>query len=598
MSMDFGAIYHRSSDNYCYPLNKESLVINLKTGYDIEKVFLHYGDPFKNGIMGDGSAWDGKREEIIYKKHLRYHKWWTTTVMPEFKRCRYYFELITKGKKTFYYFEDRIYSEIEMKEVHHGFQYFTFPWMNEVDINKTPSWVNETIWYQIFPERFCNGDSSINPECVEKWAGPNIPVTNKQFFGGDLRGIINKLPYLKSLNISGIYLTPINESPSTHKYDTTDYFKIDPHFGDAKVMKELVLKAHALGMRVMLDGVFNHAGRLASQWQDVVQKGPDSPYYNWFMVNEWPFDSRGGNAHQGKYYSFAFDDKMPKLNTSEPEVRAYLISICEYWVKEYDIDGLRLDVANEVSHRFCKELRSRMKALKPDLYILGEVWNDSIHWLRGDEFDAVMNYPLGEAISDFWLEESYTKKDFEEAINRCYTLYMQQTNDVLFNLLDSHDTIRLSTKIPDKDKIYQQLAILYTMPGSPCIFYGTEVLLEGAHDPDCRRCMPWKEIEEGKYEESLHIVRQLTKLRKEEPLFRSRNFHFTNEVDNGRVLEYIKTDDYDRKKMAVILNCCNEVIKLKIEGRVLFSHRCAEGQLEPKGIVIWIMNEKKIEKNN
>lgn len=585
--MEFQSVYHRSSDNYCYPLDKDNLIINLKTGYDIEKVFLQYGDPFSNGIMGGNEAWNGKKEEMVYKKRLPYHWWWTTTIRPEFKRCRYYFELITKEKEHFYYFEDRIYSEEEVKEAHHGFQYFSFPWMNEVDINKTPNWVNETIWYQIFPERFCNGDKSIDPPNVCEWAGPNKKVKNSEFYGGDLRGIINKLDYLKALNISGLYLTPINESPSSHKYDTKDYFKIDPHFGDEAVMCEFVNKAHQRGMRVMLDGVFNHEGRFSMKWQDVIEKGSASEYYDWFMVNEWPFDPKGNNAHKGRYYTFAFNDNMPKLNTSNPKVRQYIISICEYWVKTYDIDAIRLDVANEISHQLCKELRQRLKEIKPDFYILGEIWNDSINWLRGDEFDAVMNYPLAQTISDFWLEPSYTKKDFEEAMNRCYTLYMQQTNDVLFNLLDSHDTMRLSTKTPDKDKVYQQLAVLFTMPGSPCIYYGTEVLLEGEHDPDCRRCMPWEQIEQGEYEESLSIVSALTKLRKENPLFKSRNFHFTNAIDADRVLEYIKIDDYDHEKLGVILNCTDQAVIPNISGEVLFSHLYQAKQLMPKGILIY-----------
>jgi len=582
----FQSVYHRSSDNYCYPLNKQDLIINLKTGYEVKQVFLHYGDPFVNGILGSENRWEGKREEIIYKKNLKYNLWWTTTVQPEFKRCRYFFELITVEGETYYYFEDKLCSKEELEGLHHEPGCFVFPWMNEVDINEVPKWVNETIWYQIFPERFCNGDSSLDPRNVLPWAGPMDEVKNNQFYGGDLRGIINKLPYLKALNISGIYLTPINESPSTHKYDTIDYLSIDPHFGDKKTMCELVDKAHELGIKVMLDGVFNHTGREAKEWKDVIKNGPDSPYYDWFMVNEWPFDPNSWNTKAGKYYSFAFNDKMPKLNTSNPKVRKHIIDICEYWVKEYGIDGIRLDVANEVSHRFCKELRIRMKELNPDIYILGEVWNDSINWLRGDEFDAVMNYPLGNAISDFWLEESYTKSDFEEDINRCYTLYMQQNNDVLFNLLDSHDTIRLSTKTPDINKVYQQLTVLFTMPGSPCIFYGTEVLLQGGYDPDCRRCMPWKEIEAGMYEEHLAFVKSLTKLRKEEDLFRSRNFHFTNEINNDRVLEYIKIDDYDSKKIAVILNCDRESVEVSVKGEILLSHLYKEDQLESGGILV------------
>ena len=163
---------------------------------------------------------------------------------------------------------------------------------------------------------------------------------------------------------------------------------------------------------------------------------------------------------------------------------------------------------------------------------------------------------------------------------------MQQTNDVLFNLLDSHDTIRVSTKTPDVDKVYQQLAVLFTMPGSPCIFYGTEVLLQGGHDPDCRRCMPWKEIDAGKYNKHLEFMKQLTRLRKEERLFRSRNFHFTSEIANDRVLEYIKIDDYDSNKIAIILNCDKKTVSVKCKGEILLSHLYKEEQLETGGILI------------
>lgn len=587
--MQFASVYHRTSDNYCYPLNEEDLIVNIKTGYDVKKVFLHYGDPFSAGILGGSGQWKGKREEIPFKKSLKNQLWWTTTVKPKYKRCRYFFELIT-DTEVYYYFESGFLTKEEYKNTKTFLQYFTFPWMNSIDINKTPRWVNETVWYQIFPERFCNGDSSLNPKDVIEWAGPNKTVRNEEKYGGDLPGIISKLDYLKDLGISGLYLTPVNESKSSHKYDTIDYYKIDHNFGNTEIMKNLVKEAHNRGIKIMLDGVFNHTGEDFAPWQDVIKNGPKSKYFNWFMINKWPFDKNIHNAKEGDYYTFAFYDNMPKLNTSNQEVIDYFVDVCEYWVKEYDIDAIRLDVANEVSHKFCKDLRIRMKSLKEDFYILGEIWNDSIPWLRGDEFDAVMNYPLGESVSDFWLEESLTKDDFANSINRCYTMYMQQTNDVLFNLLDSHDTIRLMSKIKNVDKVYQQLAVLFTMPGSACIFYGTEVVLEGGYDPDCRRCMPWKEIQDGKYDDRIEMVKKLISLRNSEFLFRSRNFHFTNEINNDRVLEYIKLDDYNNK-MAVRLNCSDEDINVEPKGKVLFKHLFDDGILRKNGILIYLEEE-------
>lgn len=581
--MDFNAVYHRGNDNYCYPLDENRLIINIKTGYDVKYVNICLGDPFIAGIMGGGENWSGEVCNIPFSKRLKNQIWWTTTVEPEFKRLKYYFELITEDEKWFY-FEDGLVSEEQMHLEGRKMQCFIFPWMNPADITKVPAWVNDTIWYQIFPERFCNGDASINPEGVLPWRNRGS-VKNEEFFGGDLQGIINKLDYLMELGITGIYLTPINEAPSSHKYNITDYTKIDSHFGTEEVFMTLVKEAHKRGMRVMLDGVFNHSGALFAPWLDVVEKGPDSPYYDWFMVNEWPFSKEGGAAKQKQYFSFAFCDNMPKLNTNHPQVRDYLISVCENWAEKYQVDGIRLDVANEISHVFCKELRNRIKAINQDIYILGEIWHDAMPWLRGDEFDAVMNYPLAQSIKNFWIDKSLSNEDFEFTINRCYTGYMQQTNDVMFNLLDSHDTKRLRSEVKSLDEYFQQLAVLFTMPGSPCIYYGTEIAMQGGHDPDCRRCMPWEEIEAGDYADTIGIMKQIVKVRREEPLLRSSNFHFPNKIKNPRVIEFTKVGWMDNY-VEVIINCAQEDIELEREGEVLFARHYMDHVLLKNGILI------------
>ena len=160
--MDFNAVYHRANDNYCYPLNENQLIINIKTGYDVRYVNIVQGDPFKSGILGGGESWSGDAVNIPFKKRLKNQLWWTTTIEPQFKRLKYYFELITDTEK-WYFFEDGFVSEQQLNLEGRSRQCFVFPWMNSADIARTPSWVNETIWYQIYPERFCNGDASINP---------------------------------------------------------------------------------------------------------------------------------------------------------------------------------------------------------------------------------------------------------------------------------------------------------------------------------------------------------------------------------------------------------------------------------------------------
>ncbi len=582
--MNLSAVFHRASDNYCYILDNDTLVINLYTGYDIQECFLCYDDPFSGGIMGKNTGWRGKREQIVTKKYLKNHILWTHMVKPEYKRCKYFFELYSDNE-SIYFMEDGFHKENDLKNAERILQYFFFPWMNSADINIVPSWVNDTVWYQIFPERFCNGNPLLNPENVKEWASPDKKVTNEEFYGGDIEGIISKLDYLKNLGIGGIYLTPINESTTSHKYNTTDYYKIDKHFGNKETMKKLVFEAHKRGIRIMLDGVFNHCGMDFPQWRDVIKNGEKSQYFDWFMINHYPFEKPSDkNARNKNYYTFAFSDYMPKFNTNNPAVRNFIIDVCLYWVKEYDIDAIRLDVANEFSHLLANEMRTALKNIKPDFYILGEVWHDSIEWLRGDQFDSVMNYTLEQSIVTFFDDESISAKDFEFEINRCISLYMQQTKDVLFNLLDSHDTIRLISRTKNIGKFYQQMVVLFTMPGTACIYYGTEVRLEGGYDPDCRRCMPWNEIENGSYDDRINILKQIISIRKNYECARKGEIEFIRSEKYDRLVTYKRS--FHGEQIEVILNCTKEKIKVEEFKNTIFSFNQKENELLPDGVII------------
>ena len=531
--MDFAAVYHKTSEQMSYPLDEDRLIVNLKTGYDVKRVFIIHGDPFDAGILGGSERWSGQREEIVYKKRLP--------------------------------------------------QYFIVPWMNPADVNRTPSWVNDTVWYQIFPDRFCNGTPDRDDPDILPWQ--TGPVTNKEKYGGDLEGIRGKLPYLKDLGITGIYLNPIMEAETNHKYDTKDYTKIDPSFGDNAGMRRLVDNAHSMGIRVMVDAVFNHCGRKFAPWLDVLEKGADSPYSGWFMVNDWSQIAKTGNTRDGRFYSFAFADWMPKLNTNNPEVIDYFCGVCEQWIREFDIDAIRFDVGNEVSHRFLKEMRRRLKRIRPDIYLLGEIWHDASQWLMGDEYDSVMNYPLMSGIHDYFLDASMDKKELEYMVNRCYTMYMQQNNNVLFNLLDSHDTERLMNRFHDPDIFYQQLAVLFTLPGSPCIYYGTEIAMEGGFDPDCRRCMPWDEIGTAENQEKIGLMKQLIRIRQTEETCRSPHFHFPNQYPDRRCVEYIKLDP-DNRELEVVLNCSDGPLNVGEGGEILFARKYDRGILEKNGTLI------------
>lgn len=303
------------------------------------------------------------------------------------------------------------------------------------------------------------------------------------------------------------------------------------------------------------------------------------------MINTFPLSDEPHKTKNGDYYAFAFGDDMPKLNTNNPEVISYLVDVVKHWIKEFGIDGLRIDVANEVSHQFCKQLRREIKKMKKDFYILGEIWHDAMNWLRHDEFDSVMNYPLTGTISNFWLDTNMPRQKLYNQINKSYTMYMQQTNDVLFNLLDSHDTQRIFNRVGGHlDCFYQQLMLLFVMPGSPCIYYGTEIAMEGEHDPDCRRCMPWADIEAGIYDERMAMVKQIIALRKEQPCLRSRNFHFEQNSINNRVIELLKiADDGCTIKIWINASLYDEEF---IGKDVLMSYKYENNILKPGGFLV------------
>ena len=579
--MNLSAVYHISTDNYCYPLNENELVVKLRTDYDIDRVELVWGDPFEWGMFGENSSWNGSSLNMTNTSNLQNHKVWQSIVMPKYKRCRYYF-ILHSGEETVYMFEDGFKSVAEFTSYKGRRQDFFFPWINPIDIIKPAKWVNETVWYQIFPDRFCNSGTERGIK-YHNWSSPDKKASNAYLYGGDLKGVMSKLDYLYNLGITGIYFTPINESPSNHKYNTTDYNKIDASFGSDEDIKMLVKEAHQRGIRVMLDGVFNHCGEQFAPWQDVLQNGRESKYFDWFIINKFPFSKSGGKSKRGEYYSFAFVDDMPKLNMNNPAVIEYFVNVCKRWVTEYDIDAIRLDVSDEVSHQFNKQLRRALLSLKEDFFICGETWHNSIAWLRGDEFDSIMNYSLQEIIISYWHNPSMTAKDFEYQINFCYDQYPIQTNNAMLNLLDSHDTMRLMTSSNNNEDIfYQKLTMLFTLNGSVCIYYGTEIGLEGGYDPDCRRPMPWKELEAGCYDSRIESMKQIISMRKSHKAFRSGDIRFLDS-GNDRVLIYEKYDEDET--LRVVLNCSDKPLELD-SSEIIFSRNLVNGILGCNGTAV------------
>ena len=584
--MNLSAIEHHSYDEYCYPLNENELKISLRSAKDICKVFLIWGDPFDSVKTEKKWQWKSQSIQMEEKKELEEVFIWSKKIIPPYKRCKYYFELHSENE-TLLFFENKILSPADFKKDPYGIQLFIFPWMNKADIIAPPKWAEETVWYQIFPARFCRSSNS-QVQNVKEWADSKTPVKNKDFFGGNLEGIIEKLDYLEDLGITGLYLNPVNLSASQHKYDTTDYLQIDPEFGSKEIMKNLVDLSHKRGMKVMLDGVFNHTGWNFFAWQDLVKNRQNSAYADWYIVNDWSFNSfPSDGAASGKFFSFAFTDYMPKLNTNNPQVQDYIIGVCKKWIEDYGIDAIRLDVANELSHTFCSRLSHSLKALKKDFFIAGEVWNSAMPWLRSGEFDSVINYPLRNAIYNFAASKEKDWSSLEKEVNKCLFMYFEQTEKVLVNQMDSHDTMRFITKVNgDSDTALLAFALILSLPGSACIYYGSVVLLPGGEDPDCRRCMPWKEIEEGKFNDPRNLIKSLIALRKAHPALRSTEINFCKSAES-RLVILERSDKEKGERLRCYFNFTGKGCTVKEEGKVLFAHKYKDFSLQSGGLLLF-----------
>ncbi|MFC4543491.1 glycoside hydrolase family 13 protein [Halosolutus amylolyticus] len=535
------AVHHKPKSNYAYAFDETTVHVRLRTKHgDVDRCRLLHGDKFEWPESTELTP----MERVHSDAHYDY---WQLAVEPDNRRLCYAFLLETADEALWYTewgFESRAENELPTAGTDRSLHYFEYPFLNPADVHEPPEWVSDAIFYQIFPERFANGDRELDPESVEAWGGR---PTRESFFGGDLQGIIDNLDYLEDLGITALYLNPIFESSSNHKYNTADYRRIDPHFGDEETLRELVDAAHDRDIRVMLDAVFNHCGRQFAPFQDVVENGADSAYADWFHVHEFPIEFEP----RPNYDTFGFEAYMPKLNTGNPEVKEYLFDVATYWIEEVGIDGWRLDVADEVDHQFWRELRREVKAVKPGAYILGEIWHDSRPWLRGDQFDAVMNYPFTYAVYDFLTNESIDGTEFADKISRFLVRYPEQVNQVLFNLLDSHDTPRLLHRCDgDKRSLRLALLLLFTYRGTPCLYYGDEVGMTGGDDPDCRQPMVWDRSEQDR--ELRAFVAELIELRSSLPALRGGTLRFVDEECHGDRVVYRRiADDGDEITVAI-----------------------------------------------
>ena len=398
----------------------------------------------------------------------------------------------------------------------------------------TPDWVKDAIFYQIFPDRFAASSHVPKPHNLEPW---DSPPTRHGFKGGDLIGVVEHLDYMQDLGVNAIYFNPIFASTANHRYHTHDYYQVDPILGGNAAFKTLLDAAHARGIRIILDGVFNHASRSFLQFNHALENGAASPYLDWFTFESFPVHAYHGKPNYVCWYNLP---GLPKLNCANPQVRDFIFHIAEHWIRE-GIDGWRLDVPEEINDdEFWREFRERVKAINPDAYIVGEIWHRADRWLQGDQFDAVMNYQFTRACLSFLIDhtpatlkllqpQSYghvkpmDAVEFGQTLEEILHWYPNEITYAQMNLLDSHDTARFLT-IAHGNLTALKLAYLLmcTYPGAPTIYYGDEVGMEGGPDPDCRRSMTWNETLWNR--EQLATTKQLIALRKKYAALRRGDF--------------------------------------------------------------------------
>jgi Glycosidases len=435
-------------------------------------------------------AWNKARREPYRTERLKVSRWaeseryayyrinWTC-MEPSVRYLQYTFKFSMNGG-TLWLNEDGLHEADEMP----GKGAFEFPYGSDRDAVHSPSWIRDRVWYQIFPERFRNGDPANDPEGTLPWG---TPPTRDNMMGGDIQGIIDKLDYLKELGVNALYLNPVFAAKSNHKYDTLDYFKIDPQFGTLEDMKRLTERCRELGIRVVLDLVINHCGYDHPFFQDVVKNGERSVYRDWFYIREYPV-----TLSDTKYDSVWYYRWMPKWKTSNPQVKQYVFDIVSFWQKETGIDGWRIDVADEVELSFLRELNSHVKQINKDAFIIAEIWHDAKRLMMSGGTDSVMNYDLRSILIDFIVDRSITAEQFHARLVRYVNRYSEAELSQMFNLLGSHDTERILTRCGNRIELLHLLvALQYTLPGNPVIYYGDELGFQGDNDPGCRACMTW-----------------------------------------------------------------------------------------------------------
>lgn len=526
--MIISAIRHIANKHFCTAIEDYKFLFRIHTAKnDMDSVVLHIQDKnlpvemidTRMSFNMEKAAVDGYSDCYEVRVQIR----------PGTRCIRYFFELTDMSGSKIYFGNEEFFDD-KITDIDRMFN-CTCQFRNEERFD-IPKWAAGSVAYQIFPARYAT------TKYVSEKEWYKAPITNNTDLKGDIWGIINTLDHIVELGVDVVYLTPVFMAGSTHKYDTIDYYRVDPAFGTNDDLKELVRRCHELGKKVILDGVFNHTSTHFFAFEDVMRNGASSRYRNWYYIEDFPI-FMGSMKRPPNYLSFSYFGGMPKLNLTNPETAEYFINVGKYWIEECDIDGWRLDVGDEISHDFMKKFRKAVKEIKSDVLIVGEDWQYGNDYLDGDEWDTIMNYSFFRMVKDFVAEEKITAEYAMNMIGHSKGFFHAEVFPVLWNLIDSHDTPRfLNLCGENREKQKLAAAMMLLLPGMPMIYYGDEYGMTGAKDPDCRRGMVW----DKKYRDAdtYEYYRALIRVRKECPA-----------IIKGKVTSYLT----DNEKGLIVYEC-------------------------------------------
>lgn len=575
------AILHIPLSQYAFADSEHKLTIRIRTKKDnISFCTLYYGD---RACCSTPVVFTEVKMEIKAKDE--FFDYYEAAFEIPYSRVCYYFKLQKEEEWTYYYadhFTKKLADfNLDGEIIEGRSEYYQYPFILKNEVQEVPKWFKTAVVYNIFPDSFAC-DKKRSPDFPKEVVLENGKIS-KSRLGGTIKGILENLDYIQTLGFTCIYLNPIFTAGEYHKYDTLDYYHIDPCFGTDEEFRALVEEIHKREMKIIIDGVFNHCSWQFFAFEDVIENGEKSKYLDWFYDIKLPIIRPQSESEKPQYACFAYERKMPKLNTSNPQVQKYFADIGVYWVKEYQVDGWRLDVANEINRDFWREFRKAVKRENKDAVLIGEVWEDALTWLRGDAFDSTMNYDFRRICRDYLISDNKNALIAAKQLEQMRLRYPTNIASGQLNLLDSHDVPRfLSFCKNDKRKWKLACILLMLFPGVPSLFYGDEQGICGIRENEYRNPMVW-----GQQPDLCVFIQRLIEIRKEF-IDESSSYEVIWESTNEQVFVFMRKGM--KGKLITILNIDETKQEWKEnKGELLLASSRSVDILEPMGYKIYLM---------